>query len=98
MDILLPFGNLFYCDTNEKVASYLDFLEEEKIQQYIPSQNAISFIERCRKKKEEDAFLEYLSNRSDYQKIAMKFYHFLVFLMRYSLLLRIKLSVLLVLF
>ena len=76
LDILLPFGNLFYCDTNEKVASYLDFLEEEKIQQYIPSQNAISFIERCRKKKEEDAFLEYLSNRSDYQKIAIKFFHF----------------------
>ena len=69
LGITLPFQNLANCDTEEKLSSYLDFLKQEKIQQYIPSQDVISFIEKTRIEKMEEAYLEYLSSRSDYQKI-----------------------------
>ena len=76
LNILLPFSNLFYCDTEEKVISYLDFFKEEKIQAYIPNQDTITLVEKVRKEKEEKANAEYLYGRSDYQKIAIKFFYF----------------------
>lgn len=72
-DINLPFRNLYDCDTKEQFSSYLGFLKSEGIQKYIPSQDIISFVQKTRKEKENEAFLEYLSLRSDYQKIAEEF-------------------------
>lgn len=69
----MPFRNLYDCDTKENISSYLDFLKSERIQTYIPSQDIISFVQETRKEKENEAFLEYLSLRSDYQKIAEEF-------------------------
>ena len=73
LKITLPFNDAYDCNNEEKLSFYLDFLKQEKIQQYIPSQDVISFIENTRKEKMEEAYLEYLSNRSDYQKIANSF-------------------------
>ncbi len=54
------------CDSEEDVTDYLNFLHQESIRKYIPSEELISYIQSVRERKYEEALREYFTTRQDF--------------------------------
>lgn len=54
---------------SENIPNYLNFLNEDKIKDYIPSEDLISYIKSVREKKYEEAIREYYTTRKDFADV-----------------------------
>lgn len=56
-------------DSKEEITSYLSFLNQDQIKEYIPSENLINYISSIREKKYEEALRKYYTTRIDFTDI-----------------------------
>lgn len=66
LGITIPNENMLKCDSEEDVANYLSFLNQDDIRKYLPSDELISYISSTREKKYEEALREYYTTRKDF--------------------------------
>lgn len=62
----VPQMDLAELETEVGIKSYLEFLKQEKVRAYIPSEELISRITTLREKKYEEALKEYYTTRADF--------------------------------
>lgn len=53
-------------DSSDNINNYLDFLNQDNIKEYIPSEELISYISATKEKKYEEALREYYTTRKDF--------------------------------
>lgn len=72
LGITIP-DNILDCDSEEDIDKYLEFLNQDYIKQYIPSEELIKEITALREMKYEEAIREYYTTREDFVN-AMKIF------------------------
>lgn len=66
LGITIPNENMLNCDSEEDVINYLNFLNQDSIKKYIPSEELICYISSTRKRNYEEALREYYTTRKDF--------------------------------
>lgn len=66
LGITIPNENMLKCDSEENIANYLSFLNQDDIRKYLPSDELISYTLSTREKKYEEALREYYTTRKDF--------------------------------
>lgn len=71
--IEIPNEQMLKCNSEEDVNNYLNFLSQDDIKTYIPSDDLISYITSLRENNYEDALREYYVNRDDFLDAKRKY-------------------------
>ena len=64
--VSIPDENMLKCDTEDDVIKYLEFINQDDIRKYLPSEELISYIRASRERKYEEALREYYTTRKDF--------------------------------
>lgn len=67
-----PNEKMLRCDSEEYVKEYLEFISQDDIKQYIPSQDLITYVKSIREEKYKDAIFEYYITRKDFDEAIKK--------------------------
>lgn len=73
LGITIPNEDMLNCDTEEDIYNYLNFLSQDDIRKFVPSDELISYISSIREQKYEEALREYYTTRRDFRKIMKMF-------------------------
>lgn len=73
MGLLTLEEKMLQCDSEDDVTSYLNFLNQDSIRKYIPSEELISYISSIREIKHEEALREYYTTKEDFTDIIKMF-------------------------
>lgn len=64
--IIFPNEKILECNSLEDVIEYLEFINQDIIKEYIPSDKLINYVKSVREKKYEEAIREYYVTRKDF--------------------------------
>lgn len=67
--ISIPDREILDCDSEEDVAKYLNFLNQDDVKKYLPSDDIVSYITMVREEKYEEALKEYYMSRKYFKDI-----------------------------
>lgn len=73
LGITIPNEDMLRCKTEEDIYNYLNFLSQDDIRKFVPSDELISYISSIREIKYEEALREYYTTRRDFRKIMKMF-------------------------
>ena len=69
LGVTFPDEKMLECATEEDVANYLSFLNQDDVKKFIPSEDTISYISSTRERMYELALIEYYTTRKDFLDI-----------------------------